>query len=95
MEVVFTHLYDQVTHADVVDHGARNRSVGRRARDGAGGEIFPAPGVVLGDGVYHAAVHAAVVLDPGHHDPHQLILRRAGRRAKISRVGICDAQLLS
>lgn len=25
-------------------------------------------------GVHHAALHGAVALDPGHHDPHQPIL---------------------
>jgi hypothetical protein len=37
---------------------------------GAGGEVFPVAGVALLGGVHHAAVHGAVALDPGHHDPH-------------------------
>ena len=33
-------------------------------------------------GVHHASLHGAVPLDPGRHDPHQLILFPRGHRVK-------------
>jgi hypothetical protein len=38
--------------------------------------------VALG-GIHHAAQHGAVLLNPGHHDPHQRIFSPDRGQAKI------------
>jgi hypothetical protein len=43
-------------------------------RQRAGGEILPLRAAAALGGVHHAALHGAVPLDPGRHDPHQLIV---------------------
>jgi len=73
-EIVFGGLDHLVIHSDVVDGGSRERGVERRDGQGAGGEGFPLRAVSPVGGVHHAALHGAVPLDPGHHDPHQPIL---------------------
>ena len=41
------------------------------------GQVFPLRGIAGVGGVHHAALHGAVPPDPGHHDPHQLIVSPA------------------
>ena len=49
----------------------------------AGGKVFPPGAVCAAGGIHHAALHAAVWLDPGHHDPHAPIVGpRRGRTAQ-------------
>lgn len=74
VQVVLTDRDQVIIHADVVDGGAGDRAVGRRDGKGAGGKVFPFRAVVSLGGVHHAAVHGAVPLDPGRHDPHRPIL---------------------
>lgn len=61
---------------------AGNWAIRWRDRQSAFGEILPLGAVAAAGGVHHAALHGAVPLDPGRHDPHQLILFSRGHRVK-------------
>ena len=78
VQVVLADPDQVIVHAEVVDGNPRDRAVGRRARQGAGSKVFPPEAVVSLGGVHHAALHGAVLLNPGRHDPHEPIVSPAG-----------------
>lgn len=80
VQVVLADLNQVIIHAEVIDGNPGDRAVGRPARQGAGSKVFPPGAVVSLDGIHHAALHGAVLLNPGRHDPHQPIVSPAGRR---------------
>src|SRR5262249_30641109 len=61
---------------------AGNRAVRWRGRQGTNGEILPLTATATTGGVDHAAQHGAVLLDPGRHDPHPLIVFLRAQRGK-------------
>jgi len=70
-KIVFGDQYLRaVIQADVVDGSAGSRAVLWRDRQGADGEILPLGASAAAGGVHHAALHGAVALDLGRHDPH-------------------------
>jgi hypothetical protein len=78
VQVVLTHLDCAAIHADVEDGSARYRLIQRHGCQGPSDEVFPQADVVALGGVHHAALHSAVLLNPGHHDPHRPILFLCG-----------------
>ena len=74
--------YRAVIQADVVDGGAGNGAIRWRDRQGAGCEILPLGAAAAVAGIHHAALHGAVPLYPGRHDPHPLILLLREHRVK-------------
>jgi hypothetical protein len=80
VQVVLADLDQVIAHAEVVHGNPGDRAVGRRARQGAGSKVFPPGAVVSPSGVHHAALHGAVLLNPGRHDPHQPIVPPGGPR---------------
>ena len=74
--------YRAVIQADVVDGGAGNGAIRWRDRQGAGCEILPLGAAAAVAGIHHAALHGAIPLYPGRHDPHLLILLLREHRVK-------------
>jgi hypothetical protein len=59
-----------------------NGAIRWRDRQGAGCEILPLGAAAAVAGIHHAALHGAIPLYPGRHDPHLLILLLREHRVK-------------